>query len=137
MEQQKKLEKLSHSLAGGAEGSGDDGFRVSLQGAGAAGHGPDPEHSLRLVHHWENLLRLHPQSLDTGAQTGHHLGLAAHEEGQRNRLVLQGAASAERIELNIWMTNPKARTRDLVTPRKSSWFGTFELVWIQTKELWC
>lgn len=92
-----KLEMLSHSLAGGAKGSGDNGFRVSLQGAGAAGHGSDPEHSLRLVHHWENLLRLHPESLDTRAQTGHHLSLAAHKEGQRNRLLLQRAATPQHI----------------------------------------
>lgn len=93
---------LSNSLAGGAEGSGDDGFRVSLQGAGAAGHGPDPEHSLRLVDHWENLLRLHPQSLYTRAQAGHHLSLAADEEGQRNRLLLQRNTTPIHWS-NIWI----------------------------------
>lgn len=93
---------LSNSLAGGAEGSGDDGLRVSLQGAGAAGHGPDPEHSLRLVDHWENLLRLNPQSLYTRAQAGHHLSLAADEEGQRNRLLLQRNTTPIHWS-NIWI----------------------------------
>lgn len=99
---QTELEMLSNSLAGGAEGSGDDGFRVSLQGAGAAGHGPDPEHSLRLVDHWENLLRLHPKSLNTRAQAGHHLSLAADEEGQRNRLLLQRNTTPIHRS-NIWI----------------------------------
>lgn len=83
----------SNSLAGRTEGSGDDCLCVSLQRAGAAGHGPDPEHSLRLVHHRQNLLRLHPESLDAGAQAGHHLCLAAHEECQRNGLLLQQVQS--------------------------------------------
>ena len=79
---------LRDVLSGGTEGGGDDRLRVSLQGAGAAGHGSHPEHGLRLVHHGEDLLRLNPQGLHTHAQAGHHLRLPARIERKRHRLFL-------------------------------------------------
>lgn len=85
-----KHRKKSHSLAGGAESSWDDSFCVSLQCAGTAGNGSNPEHSLRLVHHWKNLLCLYPESLHTQAQTGHHLSLSTHKKRQWNWLILRG-----------------------------------------------
>lgn len=88
LKQETELERFSYSLAGGAKSGWDDGLCVSLKSAGAAGHGSDPEHSLRLVHHRENLLRLNPKSLHAGTQAGHHLSLTMYKKGQRNWLLL-------------------------------------------------
>lgn len=82
-----------NSLSRRTESSGDHCLCVSLQRAGAAGHGPNPEHSLRLVHHWQNLLRLHRESLNTGSKTGHHLCLSTHKKCQRHRLLLEQVMS--------------------------------------------
>lgn len=77
-----------HSLASGAECSGDDSFRVSLQSAGAAGYRSDPKHGLRLVNNWQDLLCLYSKSFNTGAQIGHHLSLSTHKKCQWYRFIL-------------------------------------------------
>lgn len=75
-------------LSRGAEGNGDDGLGVSLQGAGAARHRPHPEHGLWLVDDVENLLCLHCLPCQGLLQRNDNLGIV-EEEGQRHRLILE------------------------------------------------
>lgn len=75
-------------LSRGAEGHRDDGLGVSLQGAGAAGHGPHPEHRLRLVDDVQDLLRLHALPRQGLLQRHHDLGIV-DEEGERHRFILR------------------------------------------------
>lgn len=75
-------------LSRGAEGNGDDGLGVPLQGAGAAGHCPHPEHRLRLVDDVQHLLCFHRLPRQGLLQRHHDLGIA-EEEGQGHRFVLQ------------------------------------------------
>lgn len=74
-------------LSRGAEGYRDDSLGVPLQGAGAAGHRPHPEHRLRLVDDVQDLLCLHTLPCQGFLQRRHNLGIV-DEEGQRHRLIL-------------------------------------------------
>lgn len=74
-------------LSRGAEGHGDDGLGVPLQGAGAAGHCPHPENCLRLVDDVQDLLRLHALPRQGLLQRRHDLDIM-DEEGQRHRFIL-------------------------------------------------
>lgn len=93
-------------LSRGAEGDGDDGLGVSLQGAGAARHRPHPEHGLWLVDDVENLLCLHCLPCQGLLQWNDDLSIV-EEEGQRHRLILevklqerwQGAAPGTRSKV--------------------------------------
>lgn len=93
-------------LSRGAEGDGDDGLGVSLQGAGAARHRPHSEHGLWLVDDVENLLRLHCLPCQGLLQGNDDLSIV-EEEGQRHRLILevklqerwQGAAPGTRSKV--------------------------------------
>jgi hypothetical protein len=68
-------EELLYLLSGGAEGHRNDCFAVTLQGAGAAGHSPDPEDSLGLVDDVYDPLCLHCLGLQSLLQRGDNLGI--------------------------------------------------------------
>lgn len=102
-----------------AEGHGDDGFRVPLQGAGAARHRSHPEHGLGLVDDVEDSLRLHHLPRQRLLQRRDDFGIL-DVEGERQRLLLEDKRWGQFLPGRL---TPTLRTSPAGAWASGQWWG--------------